>query len=391
MENSLMQFIVYSFANPLWYLFLLYSFYQSYQRVVRERKDFRVRFHSVLRGTLDPLISGVLLGGGVSLVLLGAGAAVTKEMLILIAAVFILLLLTFRLRVLNPVFAIGIAGLGAYFYPRFVSEPQYLVVFFKACAETPLSSLLFLLAALLAVEGILYFFLASKITTPRRLISKRGKVIGAHTARRVWILPALLLVPAPGPLLRVGEWPFAAWGDSFSVVLFPFAIGLSKLIIGMKPEHAVKKAGVDALFLFLLALAGALISRWTGLELVAAGTLFFLLVLRTVHIIIERLRQKKMPPYFRPESTGLMVLGVLPGSPADKMGIQPGEVVVSVNGEKVFHPEQFYVALQKRPAYCRLEVRGEDGETRFTGSPVYEGEHHQLGLLFVDVLQKEVR
>jgi len=78
-----------------------------------------------------------------------------------------------------------------------------------------------------------------------------------------------------------------------------------------------------------------------------------------------------------------MILGVLPDSPAAGMNLQVGELVMKVNGASVNDEESFYNALQQNRAHCRLEVLDINGQIRFAQRALFENEHHELGILFV--------
>ena len=70
------------------------------------------------------------------------------------------------------------------------------------------------------------------------------------------------------------------------------------------------------------------------------------------------------------------------------MSLQVGEVVTKVNGVKIHDEKGFYEALQKNGAHCKLEVLDVNGQVRFVQRALYEGDHHELGLLFVQEEKK---
>lgn len=78
-----------------------------------------------------------------------------------------------------------------------------------------------------------------------------------------------------------------------------------------------------------------------------------------------------------------MILGIIPESPADKMGLQVGELVSKINGVQVRDEQVFYEAIQKNRAHCRLEILDTNGEVRFEQRALFEGDHYELGILFV--------
>ena len=48
----------------------------------------------------------------------------------------------------------------------------------------------------------------------------------------------------------------------------------------------------------------------------------------------------------------------------------------------------FYEALQQNRAHCKLEVLDVNGQIRFVQRALYEGDHHELGILFVLKMKK---
>lgn len=78
-----------------------------------------------------------------------------------------------------------------------------------------------------------------------------------------------------------------------------------------------------------------------------------------------------------------MVLGIIPNTPAADLGLKIGEIITKVNGIEVKNAADFYEALQKNRAFFKLEVVGLNNEIRFEQRASYEGEHHELGIIFV--------
>jgi len=98
---------------------------------------------------------------------------------------------------------------------------------------------------------------------------------------------------------------------------------------------------------------------------------------------LYRVKEKEHLPYFYNQKQGVVVLAVIPGSSADRIGIEPGEMIKKVNGQSIDDEASFYNALQTGGAFFKLDVIDDDGEIRFVQSALYEGEHHELGIIFV--------
>ncbi len=98
----------------------------------------------------------------------------------------------------------------------------------------------------------------------------------------------------------------------------------------------------------------------------------------------QRTNDDAKPYFYTRQSKGIMILGILPDTPAEKLSLQVGEIIVKANGLEVKNERDFYEALQKNGAYCKLEVIGTNHENRFTQGALYEGDHHELGIIFAD-------
>src|SRR5690606_19740091 len=85
-----------------------------------------------------------------------------------------------------------------------------------------------------------------------------------------------------------------------------------------------------------------------------------------------------------PQAQGVMIIDVLPGSPAQKMGLVRGEIIRKVNGTIVTNETELYEAIQLNAAHCRLEVIDHNLEVRLRQHVVFRHDHHRLGLLIVE-------
>ena len=102
-----------------------------------------------------------------------------------------------------------------------------------------------------------------------------------------------------------------------------------------------------------------------------------------VFSIVVSIRERSGAFIVAPKSTGVVIAGVLPDSPGDKMGLLPGECIRSVNGLEVTNEKELYDAIQINAAHCRLQVLGRDGEVRLMQQVIYRHDHHRLGILVI--------
>lgn len=370
-----------SLLQPLFYILLVFAFFVSYNRVLRERRDFHVRFYGVLDGLAESIWPGLIAGFAGTIILLVAGIALSPGMIALISVLYILAAFTMQLRLMAPEFTIGIAVILAYFFPDVHTPSALLNGWVADIRGQSLLSPVLLMVLLLLLESILIRLFGMK-TSPRLLPGRRGKTIGAHEARKFWFVPLCLLLPR-GVIGHIGHWPFLNGGDHFSLIIVPFGMGFYQLITTTAPAQAVA-ASAKRNFLFAVALllfAGA--TWYTGNAWWAIGGAAAAVIYKIVMITLASMHRKKENYYFRQRNDGLTVLGILPDSPAEKLGVREGECIHKVNGRQVMRESEFYGALQENAAFCKMEVIDEAGEIRFVQGALYDGTHHELGLLFV--------
>ncbi|MCT8140178.1 PDZ domain-containing protein [Anaerobacillus sp. CMMVII] len=378
---ELLKGIGFFFLHPLFYILLLFSFYLGYKRVQRERNNFHTRVYDVVDDILVPLFPGLLAGFVLSILVIGIGIAIPIGVIALYALVYGAILITGQARWLSSAYSGGLTLLIALVLPEFETGLLVIDRWITEIHTAELSGLALLTSFLLIVEGLLILKNGSKKTSPTLLNSKRGKVVGAHEAGRVWILPIFFLLPA-GPLFPTEYWPLLNLELSqIGLMAVPFAIGFQQVIRSTLPVHAIISNGKRVLLVATIVLALSILSLY--LPIFIPFVALTAIIGRQIVATLLKMSEEKQANFYTQKETGLVILGVLPHSPAEKMNVKIGEIVTKVNGVRIRSAQQFYEALQLKSAFCKLEVIDENGELRFAQTALYDGEHHQVGLLFV--------
>ncbi len=370
------------FLNPVFYLLIILAAYLGISRVKAERKFFHVRAENAYFELKQLIPLGFVIGIAISVVTIGAGVVIPLSVVAAAAIFTIVASLTTKIRFLSPAYIVSLALLlltlvkWQGFSVPFLDEElaQLSGYFFPSVAV--------LMALLVLGEGILIRRNGVKGSSPRIIRSKRGLPVGVHEVKRVWMIPVFLVIPGSALSAPFDWWPvFSVGGEMYSLLLVPFAVGFQQTTRGMLPEYAAEMMGkrVAGLGVLLLLLAAG--SYWLPVLSVAAAGLAVLG--REFLTLRQRSLEKNLPFYFSLRNDGVVILGIIPQSPASKMGLQIGEVITKVNGIPVHNEQSFYEALQKNRAYCKLDVLDTNGEIRFVQRALFEGDHYQLGILFV--------
>ena len=370
------------FLHPLFYLGFFYSIYLGYIRVKRERKFFHIRIQDGWFEFRSYLWNGVLLGLIFSLVIFFIGFTVPMEFIWIVGIVTFVLALPAKPSFLSPAYTMGATFWILYMLQWMEIEIPFLTRFLERIEGGIVPGVALLTGLLLLIEGLLILQKGSKNTSPKIIKSRRGLRVGVHESKRVWMIPLLLLLPEGAFKIPFDFWPVVPIGsETFSIMLVPFWIGFSQQINYTLPSEGVKTIGRRVLLLgvFTTILAGA--GFWYPiLTMVAIG---FSILGRVLIPIIHQIKNNTQPYYFSKPQPGIVVLDIIPGSPAEKMGLKIGEIIKTVNGLPVSTEEDYYKALQKNRAYCKLEVIDHNGENRLVNRAIYEGDHHELGVLFI--------
>lgn len=370
------------FLHPIGYYLFFLAGILGVMRVKRERKDFHIRAYDAYFELRQLMPLGLAAGLIFSLIVIGVGITVPFAAIVLIAGFTFLWSLTTKVRLMSPAYTVG----ATFFLLILASEKNWPVPLFsdafQAINEKIYPSLAVILGLLFITEGFLIFKNGPHGTSPKMVKSKRGQRVGVHSVKRLWLLPVFLLIPGNALHLPFDWWPvFHLAGGNYSLILVPFAIGYQQQIQGILPKEGIqilgKRVMTLGIFITLLSLAG----YW--FPLAAIGVMALAIIGREVLSLMQRVNDEAHPFYFSKKNHGLMILGIIPESPASKMTLQVGELITKVNGVAVQDETMFYEALQKNRAHCKLEVLDTNGEIRLMQRALYEGDHHELGILFV--------
>lgn len=375
------------FLHPVFYYLVFLSGILGVSRVKRERKNFHTRTFDAYFELRQLFPLGLILGLVLSIVTVTAGLTVPFAAILLVIFFTVLWSLTTNIRLMSPVYTVGAAFFGIILIAEYGWNIPFFNDAFQAINDKVYPSVIILLALLLISEGILISRNASKGTSPKLVKSRRGQNVGAHEVKRFWIVPVFLLIPGDVLTLPFEWWPvFHMGAESYSLILVPFAVGFNQQIQGMLPKQSIQLQGRRVITLGILTLILSVVGYWY--PLISIGVAALAIIGREIISLMQRLKDDNLPFYFSKKNNGLMIIGIIPESPADKMGLQVGELVSKVNGVPTRDEQDFYEALQKNRAHCKLEVLDINGEVRFVQRALYEGDHYELGILFVQEQKK---
>ncbi|MGB7999438.1 MAG: PDZ domain-containing protein [Anaerobacillus sp.] len=378
---SILKGILSLFLHPLTYITLFAAFLLGVSRVKRDRRDFHTRVHDVLDDVVFAVIPGLIVGAVFMVLNLFLGVTIPFSGTIAMSIGAFLLLITGQIRFLSPAFVMILPVVVTLYYAPMDFGSDVLNSMQDGIESVSVIALVLLVGLLVFMEGILISTNAGKQTSPRLVESKRGKIVGAHEVQRLWLLPLFLFLPI-GNVDSLSWWPLLDFGDqTYAFILLPFPIGFRKLIHHALPLPEMKSNGRQVALLGGVTFLGGVISYFMSNHVIALIMIGVVVVGRASILLLHRGKNK--PAFFNERNEGLVILGILPGSPADQMNLKVGEVISKVNGVSLGKGVSLYTALQRNAAFCKLEVLDFNREIRFEQKALYNNTHHELGLLFV--------
>ncbi|MEC0551093.1 cell division topological determinant MinJ [Bacillus spizizenii] len=368
------------FLHPLFWFFIIISLAFGYVRIKRERKTFHTRIADIYDDLKFTYTKGLIPGLLLSVVLGVLGISIPLGLLAIIAVITAAAALTLRANWMSAAYIVSVSMLIGFGLQMYQAEP-FLERFPQGFAVVWPAMGVFL-GLLIIIEGAVAYRSAHVRTSPALVVSSRGLPIGQQLANRIWLLPLFLLVPGNGLESHLSWWPvFTVPGGSFHFLWIPYFVGFGQRVQGSLPETSIRITAKRVCILGLaVTVLGAASLLWTPL----AGAAVCVAVLGRIFLSIkQRVNDNAAPFYFSKRDQGLMVLGIIPNTPAEDLELKIGEIITKVNGIPVKNVSDFYQALQHNRAYVKLEIIGLNGEIRFDQRASYEGEHHELGILFV--------
>ncbi|WP_188206689.1 PDZ domain-containing protein [Alkalibacillus aidingensis] len=375
--------LLWLFAQPILYAAIALSFWTGYLRIKADRQQIGHRvfpLHAEWKGTW---LWGLLFGLILSVAFVAVGVILTWEWLLLWSAVTIVLMASHQVYLLSPAYTLGLTIIAVWaidFWNLTVINSDVTT----SILQVESVSSIYLMLALLLAEFVLIYTTKRSNTFPQLKKGDRGKYIGIHHAKRLMLIP--LLVPLPFGTVTLNEylfwWPmFGSEGSGMSFVLFPYIIGFSQRFQGMYSDTGARRVAWYVLGVTILLIGGATITY--GEPILSLSLVVIAIGARILIQLLTRYFDQEKRPVYTPEVDGITVVGVVPGSPADDMGLIIGEKIERVHDVPVTNEYEFYDVLSDNRTYCKLNVRDLNGEIRFVQRPLYEGEDHELGLIFV--------
>ncbi|MCL4425756.1 MAG: PDZ domain-containing protein [Firmicutes bacterium] len=366
--------------NALIYWLFVFLISLQYQRVAQmETRLYGITKNPVLEQTLLSMAFGLLGGLIASFLMVFIGVTVLP------AGIAYLWILALLLMGLHPRYM-------CFSYSGGIISLSYLLF---GVPKISISGLMGLVAVLHLTEGILIWASGALRPTPIYLKNRQDQVVGGFMLQRFWPVPVIMVmaVMVADPSVLTGLIAMPDWWplirpegvnlDAPNVILamLPVMAGLgyADLALTQTPQQRSRQSAGN-LFLFsgVLLLLSILSSHHRLFQWLAA--LFSPLGHELVVITSGRRELSGKALYRKPER-GVMVLDVLPHSPAETMGLKSRDIILDINGKATNNEGEIREAINEFPYLLEVTVLEAGSEAE---KVLYYRRHlADLGAIFV--------
>lgn len=360
--------------TPILWLGILYVIISYNQRINKERKQFRVAINKDFYEGRNFIKYGMfffVMGSLISMIL---GLTLPTNSVYIYQILVVLAFLINGFSTTSMLLVMTAAGILELIVPRFIT------FFGDVFPEISGSSWLLLIFISLLADYYLTRNMKKHPLSPRIKSGKRGRNIATYLGRETVVFPLLALIPSGTLSSTLNFWPvFNIGNQKFSLILFPIFISTSVKVIKRAKERVIQdKLKNTELLLGLTFVLIVLTKFMSKLFLIS------LIILTVVSIFLEiklRKKEKDANSWYVETDEGIRIISVQPETPAAKMKLQPGDVILTCNNRVVNSEEEFYQALQLNSAYCHVKVRTYEGDLRIAESAIFMDSPHEIGLI----------
>lgn len=394
MANNLIWSILLFFIQPLFLVGLLYAYSNYRNRVQYTRKKFRVNFVRENFEIKDFLIKGIIPGILLSILAVSIGLPLSIEWYIIYQVITVFLLLVGGYRFIHPIFTFSLASIimtvlsllsidlpfnqlkplfqnNHYTYEA-VNNPNQLI-----------TNALLLATVILLVSVYMMKNKEEEKMFPVLRASKRGKQVAKYQKKSMWLLPLLIVVPGEAFEAIADWWPLLKInGESYAFLFMPILIGFHFTVSTQLLQEATAKFRNDFRNVALVGIVLAVISYFVPeMSIFATGIVF---VLSMIVLVRHRRREKQWAFRYGPTNEGLRVIAIRSDSPAQRLDLSVGDIILEMNDQAMNHKEDYNRLVAYNRSYIKMRIRRTDGEIVISQTPLYDDDFNNLGLLILE-------
>lgn len=366
--------------QPALWIGVIRSYLIHTNRIKKERAIFNSAIyddyyegrHFVRTGLIFGVMASIILGGFLS---------ISLEWLILYEALMAIGLLVVPWWLLAVTMA-GAASIVTLLLPH-ISQLRPLMNWFGhigiyQTAVDPINVLIIFVVIILAT-AIFVHVNGGRFDSPTLVRNQRNNRTAVYKFNELSIFPFLLFVPGDWMHTSFPFMPlFQVNNHFYAILLVPILIGLKFTVKRSVPKELLRALSKS---MYVIAAVGIILSI-VGYFVPKIILPAIILLLIGYYVVLAKAKHDDAKPDFEYSEVmdGVRVIGIQPETPAAKMDLKVGDVILEVNGIKVTNEDEFYRALSTNSTYCRFKVRDRNDQLKITESAIFKNSPHEIGV-----------
>jgi len=349
--------VAYAIADPsnaLILIMIALIFYNKNKRIaIMQKMIMGESLDSPFELTISQIVIGIFAGAIASLIFTFSGLVFDENSNIYLLFMVSLFFMAFKPRFICFSYSgavLGIASLMFKYVAIILHMPQLDFI------KVDILTLMTLVGILHIIEGILVMVDGSRGAIPV-FTNRDDKIIGGFALKRYWALPIALLILLSattsdlvvGQSVMIPEWRHLIKGDIISRIVKNSVIASIALygVIGYSSITFTKSKKEKTLTSGVLVMSyGVLLAAISQLAVLGTVYQFFILIFAAVMhecmLQLEKHMELTLKPKFVSNEEGIMVLAVAPRSPAFDMGIESGDLIMTINDKKIEADDEIF-------------------------------------------------
>lgn len=374
--------ILFFFIVPAFWLGMIRTYLIYKKRVNRERKLFDSAINAHHTEIKTFIISMILLGIVGSIFTAALGIEVSYAWI-----AFYELLVMLALLIPGAIFPVSILFISMipivflgdnFFY--LITSGNFSTILQEHNAET--LDFMSLVTIVLVLQYLFLKFNRKSINSPIIEKNIRGNKFASYAFNKISVVPLILLIPGDLFNSTSAFWPiFKIYGVKVTILVVPFLIGFNLRFFNQMPENIMKRMANAIGWLAWLSLGltvDAFVWKSSIFDVISILVIFFAYWLVLRHF--KKVDRKASNPVEQ-SIDGIRVLGVKADTPASKMGLKIGDLIIEVNGQKVTNEDQLYKALQTKPTFCRIKIMNRNDRLEIKEEAIFADAPHEIGIV----------
>jgi len=360
-------------------VFIIYSLYRrmaSFQEIAYGSAKVPVN-----RLVITSVLWGIAAGIGVSIPMVLIGVAFDKNLGIQYLVFISILLMLIEPRFLCFAYSGGLLAILSLLF---------------GVKNVDATGIMVLVGTLHLLESVLIYFDGHRGAAPVLMEREDGSIVGGFSMQRFWPIPMAMVLflgyeaaqisgavetPQWWPVIRPYIEPGRIGEAFFSAVPVTAILGYSEFTSSCLPKEKCKRSSMKlALFSLMLLLLAVISSKIYVFKYIAA---LFAPLGHEYLIEREKKLERKRQPMFLPSDKGLVVLDTMAGSPGEKMGIMPGDTIVSINNRPMTDKEIMEEFFKDYVTFIWVDVIDRFGNLRTLEYKDYRDGIDSLGVIII--------